>query len=60
MAGAPGVSALESYLKGAGFADIIVDIKEESREVIKQWLPGSGAEDYVVSANIHGRKMKKK
>jgi len=26
--------------------------KEESKEFIKDWLPGSGAEDYVVSANV--------
>jgi arsenite methyltransferase len=31
-------------------------MKEESREVIKQWLPGSGAEDFVVSANVSARK----
>lgn len=33
-----------------------IDIKEESREVIKQWLPGSGAEDFVVSANVQAIK----
>lgn len=47
---------MDTYLKGAGFIDINVDLKEESREVIKQWLPGSGAEDYVVSAEITARK----
>lgn len=29
-----------------------IDIKEQSRQVIAQWLPGSNAEDYVVSADI--------
>jgi len=43
-------------LEGAGFKDISVKMKEESREVIKQWLPGSGAEDFVVSAEITARK----
>ena len=33
-----------------------IEIKEESREIISQWMPGSGAEDYVVSANIQARK----
>lgn len=47
---------MDSYLGAAGFRDIKVEIKEESREVIKQWLPGSGAEDYVVSAQITARK----
>ena len=30
--------------------------KEESRAVIAGWLPGSKAEDYVVSAEITARK----
>ena len=36
----------------AGFEDVRVEEKEESKEFIKDWLPGSGAEDYVVSANV--------
>ena len=39
-------------LVDAGFADVRVDEKAESKEFIKDWLPGSGAEDYVVSANV--------
>jgi len=50
------VDSVNTYLKGAGFTDIHVEMKEESREVIKQWLPGSGAEDYVVSAEITAKK----
>jgi len=50
------VESLDEYLRKAGFRDIKVEQKEESREVIKQWLPGSGAEDYVVSAEITARK----
>ena len=33
--------------------------KEESKDVISQWLPGSGSEDYVVSANIEAVKPAK-
>jgi hypothetical protein len=33
-----------------------VRLKEESRAIISQWLPGSGAEDYVVGAEITARK----
>jgi len=36
--------------------NVSVVVKEESRKVISQWLPGSGAEDFVVSANIVGNK----
>ena len=56
MSGAPEISGLERYLAGAGFVNIDVFTKEESKEIIKQWLPGSGAEDYVVSAQIQARK----
>jgi len=40
----------------ARFVDVSIEIKEESRETIAQWMPGSGAEDYVVSANIQAIK----
>jgi arsenite methyltransferase len=56
VSGAPEMKGLNDYLSGAGFVDVCLDVKEESREVIKQWMPGSGAENYVVSANISGRK----
>jgi arsenite methyltransferase len=39
-------------LKDAGFDNVRVEEKVESREFIKDWMPGSGAEDYVVSANV--------
>lgn len=43
-------------LRDAGFVDIIVDVKEESAKYIKDWMPGSGAENYVASANITANK----
>lgn len=43
-------------MEAAGFVDVSVELKEESREFIKDWLPGSGCEEYVVSANVTGRK----
>jgi len=39
-------------LNEAGFVNIKMELKESSKEVIKQWLPGSGAEDWVISAEI--------
>lgn len=56
MAGAPDEASLRKALTDAGFVDIIIDRKPESRSVIAQWMPGSGAEDYVVSANVSARK----
>lgn len=43
-------------LLDAGFANVRVVEKAESREFIKDWLPGSGAEDFVVSANVTATK----
>ncbi len=56
MAGAPAVSDLEAMLFAAGFEAVSLAPKPESREYIKNWLPGSGCEDYVVSANVTARK----
>ncbi|GMH51798.1 hypothetical protein TL16_g01088, partial [Triparma laevis f. inornata] len=52
VAGAPEKETLMESIVAAGFVDVKIEEKEESREVIKQWLPGSGAEDFVVSADI--------
>jgi len=43
---------IEEMLKSAGFTQIEVRVKPESREAIKGWAPGSGVEDYVASAEI--------
>jgi hypothetical protein len=50
------LESLDDYLKQAGFKDVNLDLKEESRKVISQWLPGSGAENYVISAEITAKK----
>lgn len=36
----------------AGFADVSITLKPESKDVIKNWIPGSGAEKFVCSADI--------
>lgn len=56
MAGAAQVSAIERMLAEAGFGQIRVTVKPESREFIRDWMPGSGMEDYVVSAVIEAVK----
>jgi hypothetical protein len=43
-------------LKAAGFVDVEVNVKEESRELIAKWMPGQGAEDVVASAMLLARK----
>ncbi|CCQ73465.1 arsenite methyltransferase [Magnetospira sp. QH-2] len=56
VTGATPVVELENHMKEAGFKDIRIDIKEESRAVIKDWAPGKGVEKYVVSASIEAVK----
>ncbi len=56
VAGAARAALIEEWLSQAGFVDIRVLPKPESRELIKSWAPGRGVEDYVVSAAIEARK----
>jgi len=44
VAGAPAVDDVQPMLEAAGFTDVRVQLKEESKEIIKQWLPGSNCE----------------
>jgi hypothetical protein len=52
------VSDIEEMLRAAGFSDVTVAVKEESRKFISDWFPGSGIENYVVSAIIKATKSK--
>lgn len=56
IAGAASVESIQSLLKAAGFEDIRIDVKPESREFIRDWMPGTGAENYVASATIEALK----
>ncbi|WP_027185239.1 arsenite methyltransferase [Desulfovibrio inopinatus] len=56
MAGASSLPDIESYLSEAGFGDIRISPKDESREFIREWVPGSKTADYVVSATIEAIK----
>jgi SAM-dependent methyltransferase len=56
VGGAAAVAELESWLGEAGFVDIRIEPKPESRELIREWAPGLGVEDYVASAVIQARK----
>jgi len=56
IAGAVMVDELKTILAKAGFTEIEITISDKSAEFIREWLPGSGAENYVVSAIIHAVK----
>jgi arsenite methyltransferase len=56
VAGAAPLATLERLLESAGFESIRVTVNEESRTFIKDWMPGSGAENYVASATIEATK----
>ena len=56
MAGASLVEDLEAMMKEAGFTDIRIEPKDETREFIKDWAPGRGVEEYVLSATIEAIK----
>jgi len=58
MSGASSITDIESMLKDAGFEDIEVKPKDESRDFIRNWVPDSKIEDYVVSATIEAIKPK--
>lgn len=56
MAGASQISELHNILIESGFEQIKISPKDESRDFIKDWAPGRGVEDYVLSANIEAVK----
>jgi SAM-dependent methyltransferase len=56
MGNASLIEELEVIMAEAGFADIRIQPKDESREFIRDWAPGRGVEDYVVSATIEAVK----
>ncbi len=56
IAGASAVSEIEAMLNRCGFEKINIQTKPESRNFIREWIPGSNAEDYIVSAMITAQK----
>ena len=41
----------------AGFENVEITPKNQGRECIREWLPGSPASAYVVSANIRSKRI---
>ncbi len=56
FAGAASADTIRGLLHAAGFESIRVEVHEESREFIRDWMPGSGLENYVASATVEAVK----
>jgi SAM-dependent methyltransferase len=56
VSGAAPVVTITELLDQAGFEGVRVHVREESRDFIRDWMPGSGAEKYVASASIEAVK----
>jgi len=52
VAGAAPVDRIRQLLTEAGFRNVRIQIKAGSKELVGNWFPGSGAENYVASADI--------
>ena len=56
VAGASLLDDLEGMLTDAGFADIRIQPKDESRTFIREWVPGTNIAEYLISATIEAVK----
>jgi SAM-dependent methyltransferase len=56
VSGASLIEDVEHMLQAAGFTDICIQPKDSSKTFIREWVPGSKIEDYLVSATIEGVK----
>lgn len=58
IAGASTLDEVGSMLGEAGFVDISIEPKEQSREFMQEWEPGRKLDGYVPSANIQATKRR--
>ena len=56
VAGAASAERVEGWLSTAGFIDVRITPKPESRELIKTWAPDRNLENHIVSAMVEARK----
>ena len=52
MAGASFLDDLEGMLTDAGFVDVRIQPKDESKTFIREWVPGTNIADCLISATI--------
>jgi arsenite methyltransferase len=56
VGGAEKIEDIEKMLHQAGFRNIKIHPKKESRDLIREWFPGRNWEDYITSATIEAEK----
>ena len=56
VSGASTIDVLEQMLVSAGFRNISIEPKDDSKEFIRDWTPDHKVEDYIVSASIQAEK----
>lgn len=52
ISGAATINEIRRLLTQAGFVGVVIEPDEDSQMYIKDWVPGSNSENYVVSAKI--------
>jgi hypothetical protein len=57
ISGASSIDEVKAMLVQSGFTDLVVEPKDESKTFIKDWVPGANVENYIVSADIKGKKL---
>ena len=57
MAGASLIDDLEKHMIDAGFQEVKITPKDESKDFIKDWAPDTNVTDYVLSAHIEAVKV---
>ena len=56
VSGASTIDEIEIMLKTAGFINIEIKPKDESKKFIREWAPGTKISDYIISATIEAIK----
>jgi arsenite methyltransferase len=56
ISGASSIADLQEILETSGFINISIQPKDESKSFIKDWVPGSNIENYIVSSVIKATK----
>ena len=52
LVGASLIEDVEAMLRDAGFCDIRIEPKDDSKSFMREWVPGTDITDYVISASI--------